>query len=89
MADDTTQAILAAHAAILDNLAAGQLAVTQTLQALVGVVQLQQDEGSKTSKALTDLAAGVRLNQSRMKAFQEKAEADRARMMAEAGIPPR
>ena len=67
MADDSTQAILATHAAILDNLAAGQLAVTQTLQALVGVVELQQSEAVKTSKALNDLVAGVRLARRRAK----------------------
>lgn len=86
MADDTTQSILAAHAAILDNLSAAQTTIAQTLQALVGVVQLQQDEAVKTSKALTDLVAGVRVGQARTAAFQAQAKADRDKMMAEAGM---
>jgi hypothetical protein len=86
MADDRTQAILAAHAAILDNLSAAQTTIAQTLQALVGVVQLQQDDSVKTSKALTDLVAGVRVGQARAAAFQAQAKADRDKMMAEAGM---
>ena len=91
MEDDTTQKILEAHAAILDNLAAGQATIAQSLQALIGVVQLQQDEGSQTSKALKELVAGVRAGQASAKAFRERADAAREKMMADlrAGEPPR
>lgn len=63
MADDTTQKILEAHAAILDNLAVGQAAIAQGLQAMAGVIQLQQAEGSRTSDILDRLAVGVTLAQ--------------------------
>ncbi len=89
MADDDTKAILATHAAILDNLAAGQTAIAQGLQALGGVVQLQQDEGAKTSKALTDLVAGVRVGQARAEAFRQEAKAAREKMTADLQRPPR
>ena len=90
MADDTTQKILEAHAAILDNLAAGQATIAQSLQALIGVVQLQQDEGGKMAKALVDLVAGVRVGQARAEAFRQEAKAARDKMMADlraAGSP--
>ena len=72
MADDTTTAILAEHTAILSQLSAGQATIAQTLQALVGVVQLQQGEALKTSKALNDLVAGVRVGNARGEKMQAR-----------------
>lgn len=74
MVDDTTQAILAAHAAILDNLAAGQTAIAQGLQAVAVVLDKQQTEGSRTSDALTALIANIRATQAQNAARWEEAK---------------
>ncbi len=83
---ETTDDILAQHAAILDNLAAGQAAISQTLQALVGVVERQQVEGSRTSDTLLQLAAGVKAAQDRSEARRKQFEAERAVALERMGV---
>jgi len=68
--DYLTQVILASHAAVLEHLASGQAAIAQGLQAIAGVIEMQQAEGSATSKHLKVLVEGI-------KDAQAKAEAHR------------
>jgi predicted Rdx family selenoprotein len=60
MADDSTQAILATHAAILDRLAAQQDTLGQMVLALTGIVQRQQDDGMRTADTLAQLVTQVK-----------------------------
>ena len=60
MAADPTQAILATHAAILDRMAAQQDTLGQMVLALTGIVQRQQDEGSRTADTLAQLVTQVK-----------------------------
>jgi hypothetical protein len=68
--DDLTQVILASHAAVLEHLASGQAAIAQGLQAIAGVLDRQQAEGSATSISLRILVDQI-------KDAQAKAEAHR------------
>ena len=88
--DNDTAAILAAHAAILatqastiEQIATGQAAIAQSLQALTGVVENQVTDAGKTSKALIDLVAGVRVGQARAEQFRKEAQAAREKMLAD------
>ncbi len=82
MADDTTQAILAAHAAILDNLAAaqtalatGQAAIAIGLNAMAGVIERQQAEGTKTADAVAALNSVITVVQKKNEARWEESKA--------------
>jgi len=74
--DDLTQVILASHAAVLEHLASGQAAIAQGLQAIAGVIEMQQAEGSATSKQLKILVDGIKDAQAKTEAHR-KASAER------------
>lgn len=95
--DESTQAILTAHAAMIESLAAGQAALTETLQttaqtqqALLGLLERQHAEGNATSAALTSLVQGIRqaqatAEQHRQAAAQRMAEL-KTQMMGTSGV---
>ena len=74
--DDLTQIILASHAAVLEHLASGQAAIAQGLQAIAGVLDRQQAEGSATSISLRILVDQIKDAQAKAEAHR-KASAER------------
>jgi len=74
--DDLTQVILASHAAVLEHLASGQAAIAQGLQAIAGVLEKQQAEGSATSISLKILVDQIKDAQAKAEAHR-KASAER------------
>ena len=76
MSDDVTKVILASQAAVLEQLAAGQVAIAQGLQAIAGVIEMQQAEGSATSKHLKTLVDGIKDAQAKAETHR-KAAAER------------
>ena len=69
--DDLTQVILASHAAVLEHLASGQAAIAQGLQAIAAVIEMQQAEGSATSKHLKVLVDQIKDGQAKAEAHRQ------------------